>query len=285
MVKALVMFSGGLDSILAVKVLQEQGIEVTGLTCVSYFFDNSLAQKAAEQLKIKLIKIDLSDEHLALVKKPRFGYGKGMNPCIDCHILMLKKAGEVEGFDFVATGEVLGERPMSQNKQSLELIKKESGLDLLRPLSARLLEPTQAEKKGLVDREKLLDISGRSRKRQMELARKFGIKEYPSPAGGCLLTDPEFSKRLKRMLVLWPDCSGDDVKLLKAGRHFWEGENLIIVGRNKEDNERIEKLSLKGDVKIKPDFPGPTVLIRSKKKILEASLLKAKELIFKYAKK
>lgn len=286
MIKALVMFSGGLDSILSVKVLQEQGIEVTGLTCVSYFFDDALAQKAAKKLGIKLITVDFSDEHLAMIKKPKFGYGKGMNPCIDCHISMLKKAKEIEGFDFIATGEVLGERPMSQNKQSLELIKKEVGFDLLRPLSAKLLDPTEVEKKGLVDRNKLLDISGRGRKKQMELAKKWGIKEYPSPAGGCLLTDPEFSKKLKMMLVLWPNCEGVDIKLLKYGRHFWEGENLIVVGRNKEENEKIKKLSIKGDLLIEPkEFPGPTILIRSKKKILESSLVKVKELMLKYSKR
>ncbi len=285
MTKALVMFSGGLDSILAVKVLQEQNIEVTGLICAGYFFDDALAQKAAKQLKIKLKTIDFSDEHLEMVKKPKFGYGKGINPCIDCHILMLKKAKDIKGFDFVATGEVLGERPMSQNKQSLELIKKESGLDLLRPLSAKLLEPTEAEKRGLVDRKKLLSISGRGRKKQIELAKKWGIKEYPTPAGGCLLTDPEFSKKLKKMLVLWPNCKGSDVKLLKYGRHFWEGENLIIVGRNEKDNKEIKELSLKGDMIIEPDFAGPTILIRSKKSILKESLIKAKELMLKYSKK
>lgn len=288
MIKALVMFSGGLDSILAVKVLQEQEIEVTGLTCVSYFFDDVLAQEAAEKLGIKLIMVDFSDEHLAMVKKPKFGYGKGINPCLDCHILMLKKAKEIKGFDFIATGEVLGERPMSQNKRALVLIEKETGLRgyLLRPLSAKLLEPTEAEKKGLVDREKLLDISGRNRKKQIELVQKWGIIEYPMPAGGCLLTDPDFSKRLKTMLAFWPDCGGNDIQLLKRGRHFWEGENLIIVGRNEKENAEIKNLSARGDLLIEAkEFPGPTILIRSKKKISENSLIKAKELMLKYAKK
>ncbi|MFC1700626.1 tRNA 4-thiouridine(8) synthase ThiI [Patescibacteria group bacterium] len=284
--RALVMFSGGLDSILAVKILQEQGIEITGLVCVSYFFDDILAHKAAKKLGIELITIDFSDEHLSLVKNPKFGYGKGMNPCIDCHILMFKNAKGIKGFDFVATGEVLGERPMSQNKQTMKLIKKESGLDLLRPLSAKLLKSTLAEEKGFVHREKLLDISGRNRKRQIELAKKWGIKEYPAPAGGCLLTDPEFSKRFKKMLVFWPDCNGNDVKLLRYGRHFWKGENLIVVGRNEKDNAEIKNLSKKGDMVIEPkEFPGPTILIRSKKKILEESLVMVKELMLKYSKK
>lgn len=299
-VKALAMLSGGLDSILAVKLLREQkNIEVVGLACVSYFFDNELAVKAAKKLGIELINVDFSDEHLELIKKPRFGYGKGMNPCIDCHILMLRKAkkylcsekvggGASSCFDFIVTGDVLGERPMSQNKQALSLIEKESGLKgyLLRPLSAKLLEPTVPEEKGWVDREKLLDIFGRSRKRQIELAKKWGIKEYPTPAGGCILTDPEYSKKLKEMLVFWPNCDGNDAQLLKFGRHFWEGENKIVVGRNKQDNEEIKKLSRKGDIVIEPKkFPGPTILIRSKKRISEKSLIRAKELMMRYAKK
>ncbi len=305
-VKSLVLLSGGLDSILAVKILQEQGIEVTGISFVSYFFSAEPGKKAARQLKIEHRAFDFSDEHLNIVKNPVYGYGKAINPCIDCHLLMLKKAKDIAGiresssanvkipsddlkrFDFVATGEVLGERPMSQNKQALELIERESGLKgyLLRPLSAKLLEPTIVEQKGLVDREKLLDISGRSRKKQMALAEKYGIKDYPSPAGGCCLTDLQFAERFKQMLKYWPDCQGDDVKLLKLGRHFWIEDNLIIVGRNKEENEQIQKLKQKGDVIIEPEgYPGPTILIRGKDKVLEASLIKAKDLMIKYSPK
>jgi len=242
---ALFLFSGGLDSILAVKLLQEQGIKVAGLTFVSYFFNSDLAKESAKNLDIKLKIIDFSDEHLDMVKNPQYGYGKAINPCIDCHILMLKKAKEIsEKFDFVATGEVLGERPMSQNKRALELIAEQSGLKdyLLRPLSAQLLEPTVPEKNGLVARNKLLDISGRSRKRQIVLAKKWGIKEYPTPAGGCLLTDFQFGRRLKELFKQWPDCRGDDVRLLKLGRHFWVKDNKIIVGRNQTENKEIKKL-------------------------------------------
>ena len=201
--KVLILFSGGLDSILATKLLLEQGIIVQGLTLKSAFFDAKQAKKAAEKVGIQLKVIDFSDEHLRMVKNPKFGYGKNMNPCIDCHLLMLKTAQKImtkENFDFVATGEVLGERPMSQRKQILGLLEKEAGLvgRLLRPLSAKLLLPTEAEKKGLVDRRKLLDIQGRSRKRQLALAKKWGIDWYSTPAGGCLLTDPEFSKKLDR---------------------------------------------------------------------------------------
>lgn len=284
--RALVLFSGGLDSILAVKILEKQGIEVTGLTLVSYFFNSQLAETAAKKLKIELKIVDVSDEHLAMVKKPVYGYGKNMNPCLDCRILMFKEAKKIKA-DLIASGEILGERPLSQNKSALKLIAQESGLAgrLVRPLSAKLLEPTLVEKQGLVQRNKLLDISGRSRKKQISLAGKWGIQDYPNPAGGCLLTDPYFSQRLKELFQKWPDCQGNDVQLLKLGRHFWLKDNKIIVGRNQEENETIKKLARRGDVLISPnDFPGPTVLIRGHQKILEESLLKAKELVEKYSK-
>lgn len=289
-IKAIALLSGGLDSILAVRILQEQGVEITGLAFVSYFFDSKLAEKAAKQLKIKIKIVDFSEEHLEMIRNPKFGYGKSMNPCIDCHILMLKKAKEImeQGFDFVVTGEVLGERPMSQNKQSLDLIEKESGLKgyLLRPLSAKLLKPTIIEKEKLIKRDKLLDISGRMRKRQIALAEKWGIKQYPTPAGGCLLTDLQFGQRLKEMLNNWPEAEGCDIKLLKYGRHFWADNNLIVVGRNKEENKKIKEMSVKGDILIEPErFPGPTILIRSKGDISVKALKEAKELMIRYSPK
>ncbi len=287
----MILFSGGLDSILLVKILREQGVDIAGINFVSYFFNEDLAVKAAKDLKLKLKIFDFSEEHLAVVKKPRYGYGKAINPCIDCHLLMLKKAKGImvkEKFDLVATGEVLGERPMSQNRQALELIEEKSGLKgaLLRPLSAKLLEPTIAEERGLIDRNRLLDISGRSRKKQMSLAKKWGIQEYPSPAGGCCLTDLQFAKRFKKMLKYWPDCRGKDVQLLKLGRHFWQDNNLLVIGRNQQDNKEIKKTSLKSDVLIEPKaFPGPSILIRGEKSVSEQSLIKAKELMFRYSKK
>ncbi|MDP2736973.1 MAG: 7-cyano-7-deazaguanine synthase, partial [bacterium] len=197
MTKALVLLSGGLDSMLAARVLLDQGVEVTGLSFKSNFFGTIKAKKAAEQLGVELIEIDFSDEHLEMVKNPTHGYGKNMNPCIDCHALMLKRAKEImvrDGFDFVATGEVLGQRPMSQHRDALDIVEKVSGLEgkLVRPLSAKLLNESEAEKQGKLIRNRLLDISGRSRQRQLELVKKYGIKEYASPGGGCLLTDPEF---------------------------------------------------------------------------------------------
>ena len=288
---ALVLLSGGLDSILAVKILQEQYVKVTGISFVSYFFSSELGEKTAKQLKIKHKIFDFSDEHLDMVKNPQRGYGKAINPCIDCHILMLKKAKtimEKEYFNLVATGEVLGQRPMSQNMQALNLIEKESGLKgyLLRPLSAKLLEPTILEKEEVIDRNMLLNISGRSRKIQINLAKKYGIKEYSTPAGGCCLTDKQFAVRFKNMLEHWPNCDGNDVRLLKLGRHFWNKHNLIIVGRNEGENKEINKLKKKKDVIIELDkFPGPTILIRGKDKILKESLFQAEKLMIKYSKK
>jgi len=277
-VKALLLFSGGLDSMLAAKVLQEQGIHVDGITFRSCFFNEEQAKKASKEIGIKLKIVDFSKDHLKMTKNPKHGYGKNMNPCIDCHLLMFKQALEIEGYDFIASGEVLGERPMSQNKKALSLSK-----EILRPLSAKLLPKTEIEKKGLVDRSKLLDISGRSRKPQLELVKKYGIKWFPSPAGGCLLTDPEFSKRLKNLMKY--DFNENDIELLKHGRHFWEGDVKIVVGRNKKDNEKIIKLKTKKDEIIElKDIPGPTTLVRPYKgRINSAIIEKAKQLTKHYS--
>jgi hypothetical protein len=190
-------------------------------------------------------------------------------------------------YDFVATGEVLGERPFSQNKGALLLIAKKSGLNdlLLRPLSAKVLPISLPEKKGWVDREKLMDIQGRSRQKQIALARKFNILNYPQPAGGCLLCEKEFGKKLFILLKKWPKVTGDDITLIRFGRHFWEGKVLITLGRNQEENERLEKLVKKGDKILKPqNFPGPTALVRGEK-ISEKSLQKVKKLIILHSKK
>jgi tRNA U34 2-thiouridine synthase MnmA/TrmU len=292
-VKALVLFSGGLDSILAAKILAEQGIEIVPVYFKSYFFGPEIAKKSAKENGFELKIVDISKEHLKIVKNPKFGYGKGANPCLDCHILMLKKAKEImkkENFNFIATGEVLGERPFSQNKKALEIVEKESSLTryLLRPLSARLLRKTVPEIKGWVDREKLFDISGRRRKRQMELAKRFRIKWYPTPAGGCLLTDPEFAKRLMRLMENYPKFEGNDIDLLKVGRHFWEGKTKIVVGRSKDENLKLKKLAKKKDILVEmKNYIGPTTLIRNyaKGKIGKKILEKAKKLTKSYSKK
>jgi len=291
--RALLLFSGGLDSILAAKILAEQGVEVKGLTFKSYFFDASQAKKAARELGIKLKVVDFSKEHLKVVQSPKYGYGQSMNPCIDCHLLMLKYAKRImkkEGFDFVATGEVLGERPMSQNKKALLLLERESSLSgyLLRPLSAKLLAQTIPEQRGLVKREKLLDIFGRSRKRQIELAKKFKIKEYPAPAGGCLLTDLEFGKRLKELFKRCSRPSDSDIYLLRYGRHFWKEKILIVVGRDEKENKAIKRLAQKRDILVEMEnYPGPTALLRNydKGKIASEILKCAQDLVQYYSTK
>jgi len=258
---------------LAARILIEQGIEVTGVSFKSYFFGALKGKKVATQLGINFMEIDFSEEHLAMVKNPKYGYGKNMNPCIDCHSLMLKRAKEImerDAYDFVATGEVLGERPMSQNPEALKIVEKDSGLagKLIRPLSAKLLDESDLEKSGMVNREKLFDISGRSRKRQLELVKKYGVKEFASPGGGCLLTDPSFSEKLLKLFEYWPDCNGNDIELLKWGRVNWlkdaNDENvLLVIGRDEKDNEQLEKLAVAGDVIMQPtDENGPTSLIR-----------------------
>jgi len=274
--RSLVLLSGGLDSMLAAKILIEQGVEVTGITFVSHFFGAGKARRAAEQLKIRLIEYDFKDEHLAMVKKPEHGYGSNMNPCIDCHALMLLKARELmktENYGLVATGEVLGQRPMSQNKDALQLVAKISGLvgRLLRPLSAKLLDLTEAEKEGKIRREELFDISGRSRKRQVELAVSYGLKDYPSPAGGCLLTDPAFSQRLGDLFRNWPDCTGGDIEIIKFGRVHWlagtDGKKILaVIGRDEKENKILNGLARAGDTIIElTDLNGPTTLIRNHK--------------------
>ena len=267
MVKAIALLSGGLDSILAAKLVQKQNIEVVCLTFITPFFGSAKAQAAANQIHLPLLVEDITAEHLLMLKSPRYGYGKNMNPCIDCHTLMLKIAGrkmEETGADFLVTGEVLGQRPMSQTKQSLFVVAKNSGYadHILRPLSAQLLDPVSAEREGKIDRSRLLSISGRGRKDQMRLAEEFGIKHYPPPAGGCLLTDPIFSRRLRDLISHEEDRQIRDYELLKYGRHFRIADTgKIIVGRNKLDNEALSRLSTDDDLACSmADFPGPYVL-------------------------
>lgn len=226
MTKALALTSGGLDSILAAKLIQLQGIEVVGICFASAFFGSKNAEKMAAQIGMPLIVVDFTEEHLEMTKDPKHGYGKNMNPCIDCHAMMLRYAGnmlEEQGADFLITGEVLDQRPMSQNKKSLGIVQKESGFEdkILRPLCALNLEPTRMEADGLVDRTRLLGISGKSRKPQMGLAEQWGIKEYPSPAGGCMLTEPQFANRLRDLYKHGKEnVEPLDVELLKLGRHM-----------------------------------------------------------------
>lgn len=290
--KALVLFSGGLDGMIAYKLLEEQGIEVTGVFFETFFFGSEQVLKIAEANKMKIRVVDIGEKHWEVVKKPKYGYGSAMNPCVDCHLLMLKEAKKImekEGFDFVATGEVLGERPMSQNKKSLKIIEEEAGLEgfVLRPLSAKLLSPTLPEQKGWVNREKLLAIQGRSRKIQLELAKKMGLV-FPTPAGGCILTDKIFGEKLRELLSRKKDLDKNEIELLKTGRHFWEDKIKIVVGRNQEENKKLWALARKGDLIIELNgVPGPTTLIRnySGEEVSAKVVEKAKKLTKNYANK
>ena len=268
MVKAIALFSGGLDSMLAAELVRRQKIDVLGLTFTTPFFNAEKARAAAKQINLPLTVEDITTVHLKMLKSPRYGYGRNMNPCIDCHTLMLQIAGkkmEANGYDFIITGEVLGQRPMSQNKQSLYVVAKHSGHPdhILRPLSAKLLEPIKAEREKIIDRSQLLAIQGRGRKEQIKLAADFGFKDYAPPAGGCLLTDPIFTRRLRDLFSHQEDHDIHDLNLLKYGRHFRaDDQGKIIVGRNNFDNERLRELSTDDDVVLfMADFPGPNVVI------------------------
>ena len=269
--KAIVLISGGLDSSLAVKAIQSQGIEVLAINFLIPFLKhdltnshNSFARRIAEQLGCEFKIITLFDNYLEMVKNPKHGYGKNFNPCIDCKILMLKQAKNImaeAGASFIATGEVLGQRPMSQHKQSLQRIEEESGVNrlLVRPLSALLLPSTIPQEKGWLRREFLFDIQGRGRRRQIALAKEWGVEEYPWPGGGCLLTDPHFCRRLKDLLK-HGRLSIEDIELLKLGRHFRITPDFkLIVGRDKEENEKLISLAKSQDSFFEPkNLPGPT---------------------------
>ncbi len=294
--KAIALLSGGLDSTIAAKVIVEQGVELEALnfmtvfcTCTNRSATCLASQKAVETLGIPLKVLNVSEEYLNVVKHPKHGYGSNMNPCIDCRIFMLKKTKrhmEESGAAFVVTGEVLGQRPMSQRRDSMRLIEKEAGLEglILRPLSAKVLPMTVPEKEGWVDREKLLKIQGRSRKPQIELAERYGIQDYPCPAGGCLLTDPGFAKRMKDLMTHDPDFSLNDVHLLKMGRHFRFSHGVkLVVGRNEEENQKIQTFAQEEDILLKVySFPGPLSLLRGK--LDEGNIEKAAAITTHYSK-
>lgn len=255
--RAVALYSGGLDSTLAIITVLRQGIEVKAVTFMNHFgcdvSDRSSCSKnpfaAAEKFKFEVKMSHLSDKFISIVKNPKFGHGKNMNPCVDCRILMLKEAKEfmeMTGAEFIVTGEVLGQRPMSQRRDSLNIIDREAGLKglVLRPLSAKLLKPTMPEEEGLVNRDMLYGFGGRSRKPQMALAEEFGLTEYPAPAGGCLLTEPNYAYRLRELFDHHPDSSPLDLQLLRIGRHFRiSPECKVIVGRDKAENEALLKLA------------------------------------------
>lgn len=276
-VKAVALYSGGLDSTLAILTVLRQGIEVKAVTFMNHFgcdiSDKSSCSKdpfsAAEKFGFKVKLCHLADKFIQIVKNPKFGHGKNMNPCMDCRILMLREAREfmeMTGAEFLITGEVLGQRPMSQRRDALDIIDREAGLKglILRPLCAKLMKPTVMEEKGIVNRDLLYDFSGRSRKPQMALAREFGLTDYPAPAGGCLLTEPNYSFRLRELLDHDADSTLSDLALLRIGRHFRVSHNCkIIVGRNSKENESLLSLDDGKSVCMRVDaYASPIVFVR-----------------------
>ncbi len=275
--KAVSLLSGGLDSVLATKLVKDQGIEVTALHFTSPFCNctqkagkgcGSQAVRSADELGVKVAVKTKGIEYLRMVQSPPHGYGRNMNPCIDCRIFMLKAARAfMEEIDasFLVTGEVIGQRPMSQRREAIALIERESGLAglILRPLSALHFPPTVPEREGVIDRQRLLDFAGRSRKGQFRLAREYDLKEFGCPAGGCLLTDPIFAVRLRDLFRFNPGCTMYDAALLKTGRHFrLSDETKLIVGRNQAENDQIWSLSRAGHTFLVPvSFKGPSALL------------------------
>jgi len=273
--KAIALLSGGLDSTLAVKMMLEQGIDIIAVNFTSAFCNctprtagcRHQAGKIAAEFGIPIKVIAKGMDYIEMVRNAPHGYGRGMNPCIDCRIYMLRKVKEMmsnEAASFVVTGEVLGQRPMSQHRQAIRTIEKASGLEglILRPLSAQYFTPTLPEEEGLVDRERLLAISGRSRKPQIDLAERLGVTDYPCPAGGCLLTDKVIAARLRDLFAHEDGLDMANIHLLKIGRHFRMDVGLkIVVGRNKGENEQIGYWARTGQALFFPaGFRGPTAL-------------------------
>ncbi len=266
--KAIAIFSGGLDSILAALLIKNSGIDVLPVFFSTPFFTPERAQQSADRNNLPLKVVDITDRYFDLLENPKYGFGGNMNPCIDCHTLMLRLAGEMlehENASFIISGEVLGQRPMSQNKISLSIVEKQSTMKglVLRPLSAKLLEETIPAQKGWVDEKSLLGLSGRSRKPQMALAEKLGVKDYPAPAGGCLLTDPIFSRRLKDLMENSRVLTRNEIELLKLGRHFRINKDTkIVVGRDEKENNRILSLAGKDAYTLNTvTIPGPVLYI------------------------
>jgi tRNA U34 2-thiouridine synthase MnmA/TrmU len=295
--KALALLSGGLDSTLAVKVMLEQGIDVEALNFTSPFCTctgknagcKSEAVRVADELGIPIKVMNKGQEYLEIVRKPRHGYGKGMNPCIDCRIFLLRKAKDYmaeSGADFVITGEVLGQRPMSQRRDTLRLIERESGLEglLLRPLSAQHFAPTIPEQEGWVDRSKLPAIQGRSRKEQMQLAEELDIKNYPCPAGGCLLTELSFVSKIRDVFDHSDELNSRDFQLLKVGRHFRVGNRTkVIVGRNEAENQTLERMLQAGEAGIRwCDGSSPLGIVTGERE--EGKLTTAAKILLRYTK-
>lgn len=294
--KAFSLFSGGLDSILATRLIMDQGIEVIGLHFITPFFGYQKKGREAQYLDkwqklygISARIIDVSEEYLQIIHHPRYGYGRNFNPCIDCKIFLFSKAKaimEEEDGDFLISGEVLGQRPMSQRPDALRIVERDSGTEglLLRPLCAQRLKPTRPELLGLVDREKLLAFSGRSRKPQLELAAAMGLSNLPTPAGGCYLTDPILAQRFQKYFAQNPFPSLNEILLLMVGRHFQlPGGAHLLVGRKEKENQIILSLHQQGDLLLKAQgIPGPLGLVRGE--VEEKGLYLAAAIVARYGK-
>jgi len=288
--KMLALLSGGLDSTLAVKIMLDQGIDVEAVNFTTPFClcDKCAVESVGERFGIKVHRVFLGQEFLDLVVDPPHGYGSQMNPCIDCRIFMFKKAKEIAkriGAEGIITGEVLNERPFSQRKEAMFVIEKEAGVKnkVLRPLSAQLMPETDFEEKGSVDRKRLFSIRGRRRLPQMRLAEELGINDYPCPSGGCLLTDPQFARRLKEHLKYRDGLNLVDTALLKIGRHFRVEECKVIVGRNKEENKSLLSIAHR---EKKPymdvvEYMGPITLMDGKN--IDNIIQKAAEITIRYS--
>ncbi len=271
--KAVGLLSSGIDSALAVKLISDQRIEVIAVNFVLPFVSEKkdYVSQVAGEIGVSLRKVEAGEEFIEMVRNPRHGYGSSMNPCIDCRIYMLREARKIaEEVDaaFIITGDVLGERPMSQHAAALRLEEQESGLEgrLLRPLSAKLLPETVPERAGWVDRNRLLALNGRSRKPQLALARELGIQGYSAPAGGCLLTHKEFAVRLKDLFQRQEKVAVRDISLLKLGRHFRASSSRIIVGRNEKENNLLLELKNPGDYVFEvPDCGSPITILEGHK--------------------
>ncbi|MFQ5585404.1 MAG: hypothetical protein ACE5GF_01030 [Thermodesulfobacteriota bacterium] len=274
--RAVALLSGGLDSTLAVKVMLDQGIEVVALNFTSVFCNctsqkrgcKSEAARVAEEFGVPYKVLFKGLDYIDVVRRPKFGYGQGINPCIDCRIYMFGRAREYMkeiGASFLFTGEVLGQRPMSQRRDTFRIIERESGLDglILRPALAGHVRAGQDEQAGVVDRERLLGFVGRTRRPQMDLADAYELVDYPCPSGGCLLTDKIFSRKVRDLLDHEDRVSTRDLQLLKSGRHFRTADGVkIVVGRDEADNERLKKLRQTEDALVEPvNFTGPVAVV------------------------